>query len=91
MIFVDTGAWVAYISPDDQYHDAALGWMKHNRQSFITTDYVGAAWKVFHDYEDKAWSFTDCTSKIVMQRFEIAYAFTFDQHFRQFGTVAVVP
>jgi hypothetical protein len=24
-----------------------------------------AAWEVFHQYRDKGWSFTDCTSKVV--------------------------
>lgn len=49
------------------------------------------AWRVFRDYRDKDWSFTDCTSYAVMQRLGIEVAFSFDHHFRQFGTVAVVP
>lgn len=49
------------------------------------------AYKVFRDYEDKEWSFTDCTSKIVMENFGITTAFAFDRHFKQFGTVLVVP
>jgi len=40
---------------------------------------------------DKEWSFTDCTSKFVIAQLAIAYALSFDQHFRQFGTVIVVP
>ncbi|HEX9989302.1 MAG TPA: PIN domain-containing protein, partial [Chloroflexia bacterium] len=40
MIFVDTGAWVAFASPDDQYHQIATQWMRANRQPFVTTDYV---------------------------------------------------
>ena len=50
-----------------------------------------AAWDVFQAFEDKGWSFTDCTSRVVVQRLEIATAFAFDEHFRQFGTVTVVP
>jgi predicted nucleic acid-binding protein len=49
------------------------------------------AWQIFRDYDDKAWSFTDCTSKVVMERLGIKTAFAFDQHFRQFGSVDVVP
>jgi predicted nucleic acid-binding protein len=52
---------------------------------------VAAAWDVFRRFADKDWSFTDCTSKVVIERLGIAQAFSFDQHFRQFGTVAVVP
>jgi predicted nucleic acid-binding protein len=49
------------------------------------------AWDVFHRFRDKQWSFTDCTSYAVMKRLGIDTAFSFDDHFRQFGTVTVVP
>jgi predicted nucleic acid-binding protein len=46
---------------------------------------------IFFSFVDKAWSFTDCTSRVVMERLGIQRAFAFDEHFRQFGTVAVLP
>lgn len=49
------------------------------------------AWRIFRDYSDKEWSFTDCTSKVLMQRLGIKTAFAFDHHFRQFGDIEVVP
>ena len=49
------------------------------------------AWVVFATYRDKAWSFTDCVSRVVMERLGITVAFALDDHFRQFGTVMVVP
>ncbi len=49
------------------------------------------AWIIFSTYRDKAWSFTDCVSRVVMSRLEITQAFAFDEHFRQSGTVSVVP
>jgi predicted nucleic acid-binding protein len=49
------------------------------------------AWEVFRRYDDKEWSFTDCTSKVVMEARGIRRAFTFDSHFKQFGSVTVVP
>jgi len=52
---------------------------------------VHKAWRVFRDFADKEWSFTDCISKIVMENLDLTTAFAFDQHFRQFGTVQVVP
>jgi len=36
---------------------------------------------------DKKWSFTDCTSKVVMDLLRINEAFTFDYHFEQMGFV----
>ncbi len=58
---------------------------------YLTEDDIRAAWQVFSRYADKDWSFTDCTSKVVMEKLSITEAFAFDQHFRQFGTVTVVP
>lgn len=49
------------------------------------------ATQVFLQFADKHWSFTDCVSRVMMQRLGVARAFAFDDHFRQFGTVAVVP
>ncbi|MEX2168111.1 MAG: PIN domain-containing protein [Pirellulales bacterium] len=46
---------------------------------------------VYERYQDKDWSFTDCTSYVVMQQLQIREAFSFDHHFRQFGTVTVLP
>jgi len=58
---------------------------------YLTEDDIRASWQVFTRYADKEWSFTDCTSKVIMEKLEITEAFAFDQHFRQFGTVTVVP
>jgi predicted nucleic acid-binding protein len=131
MIFVDTGAWFAFVVPTDPNHTAARAWLETNSDVLITTDYVVdetltllrargesrrsielgdsffdgsvgvvyrlsetdllTAWDVFRLYHDKEWSFTDCTSRVVMQRLEITRAIAFDKHFRQFGTVEVLP
>jgi predicted nucleic acid-binding protein len=50
-----------------------------------------AAWEVFQQFNDKGWSFTDCTSRVVMQRLGVTHAFAFDRHFEEFGTVVRVP
>ncbi len=46
---------------------------------------------IYQKYSDKAWSFTDCVSYAQMQRYGIQKAFAFDDHFRQFGIVSVLP
>jgi uncharacterized protein len=58
---------------------------------FLSEEEIREAWQIFQKFRDKDWSFTDCTSKVVMERLGITEAFSFDQHFRQFGTVSVVP
>ena len=50
-----------------------------------------AARSVFEKYDDKGWSFTDCTSKVVIERLGVTHAFAFDRHFEEFGTVIRVP
>lgn len=57
----------------------------------LADDDVQKAWEVFRDFDDKDWSFTDCTSKVVIEQMRIKTAFAFDRHFKQFGNVIVVP
>jgi uncharacterized protein len=61
------------------------------RLHLLTEDDLLEAWRVFRDFDDKDWSFTDCTSKIAIERLGITHAFSFDHHFSQFGTVIVQP
>jgi uncharacterized protein len=57
----------------------------------VRGDDIQEAWLVYRAFQDKGWSFTDCTSRVVMQRLGISTAFAFDDHFRQFGSIVVVP
>jgi predicted nucleic acid-binding protein len=50
-----------------------------------------AAWQLFKRYSDKEFSFTDCTSFVVMERLELTHAFAFDEHFDQTGQFVRVP
>ena len=58
---------------------------------FLTEEDIRQAWAIFEQYDDKGWSFTDCSSKVVIDEMNISQAFAFDHHFHQFGTVQVVP
>jgi predicted nucleic acid-binding protein len=61
------------------------------RLHHVSEDEFQAAMDVFVRFHDKEWSFTDCTSRVVMERLGITTACSFDHHFRQFGTATVVP
>jgi predicted nucleic acid-binding protein len=61
------------------------------RIEHIAAEDIARTWEVFRQYQDKDWSFTDCTSKVVIERLGITVAFAFDNHFEQFGTVVRVP
>jgi len=49
------------------------------------------AWEIFVKYQDKAFSFTDCTSFALMERVEMTEVFVFDEHFKQYGNFIVLP
>jgi predicted nucleic acid-binding protein len=50
-----------------------------------------AAWSLFEKRADKAYSFTDCTSFVLMRREKIAIAVALDEHFSQEGFAVVPP
>ena len=70
----------------DKFFNSALAQVHH-----LTDGDIHAAWEVFRKFEDKDWSFTDCASYAVMNRLGINTAFAFDHHFKQFGSIVVVP
>jgi hypothetical protein len=43
------------------------------------------AWKIAKNYKDKDFSFTDCTSFVVMKNMGLKEAFSFDRHFKEYG------
>jgi uncharacterized protein len=58
---------------------------------FVTENQIHRAWILFQQRAAAGWSFTDCTSKIVIDDLGIRTAAALDDHFRQFGNVIVVP
>ncbi|MCX5794210.1 MAG: type II toxin-antitoxin system VapC family toxin [Elusimicrobia bacterium] len=51
----------------------------------VTAEDEDEAWSWFVRHKDKAYSFTDCTSFILMRRLRIAAAISTDRHFREAG------
>ena len=47
--------------------------------------------QTFEKFSDKNWSFTDCSSKWIIEKLKIKTALTLDHHFQQFGSVLVLP
>ena len=43
------------------------------------------SWLIYRMFKDKEWSFTDCTSYVLMKNLSIYTGVSFDEHFRQFG------
>ncbi|MBM3241956.1 type II toxin-antitoxin system VapC family toxin [Candidatus Poribacteria bacterium] len=56
-----------------------IKWMRVNEEVFRKST------EIFTRFVDKKWSFTDCTSYILMKDSGIKKGASFDEHFRQFG------
>jgi predicted nucleic acid-binding protein len=55
------------------------------RWEWISVSRAEKARRVFFRHRDKDYSFTDCTSLVVMQELKLKQALTTDKHFRQMG------
>lgn len=54
----------------------------------VTEEIEESAWLIFERYnKDKFWSFTDCTSKAIMEALNINQVFSFDKNFEQMGFI----
>jgi len=60
------------------------------RLNFITPAQIHRAWILFPQRASAGWSFTDCTSKTVVDELGIKTALALDRHFQRFG-ITVVP
>jgi len=56
----------------------------------ITEDDEERAWRIFRQYDDKGFSFTDCTSFALMERLDINTVLAFDDHFIQYGKFVIL-
>ena len=61
------------------------------RIEYVTPEIIERAWRIFKTFADHDFSFTDCTSFILMEHLGINTAFTFDTHFREYGQFIVRP
>ncbi len=74
-------------------HGAAVSAGNHILNSTVITLYwldteiKLRAWEYFRRHRDKSYSFTDCTSFVLMKDMGIRHYIAFDGHFRQAGFV----
>ena len=65
-------------------------WQQVDRSARLRWERIDAsrfekARHVFFQYRDKDFSFTDCTSFVIMRELRLTHALTTDRHFRQMG------
>jgi uncharacterized protein len=49
-----------------------------------------ATWEVFRQYDDKAWSYTDCSILVMAHRLKIMEVIAFDEHIRQMAWLGIL-
>jgi predicted nucleic acid-binding protein len=57
----------------------------------VSEDHEARAWDILTAFEDKEFSYTDATSFAVAESLGVESTFSLDQHFKQFGSFAVLP
>jgi predicted nucleic acid-binding protein len=80
-LVVDTSVWLAYVNRADESHVDLVRVRPSDEED---------AWRLFKDRSDRSYSFTDCTSFVVMRRLGLPHATALDEDFRREG-FEVVP
>lgn len=57
----------------------------------VTPKDEAAAWTIFEQHQDKRYSFTDCTSFVLVQRLALPVCLAVDADFRSFGLHCLPP
>jgi hypothetical protein len=75
---------------------AKFWWEQLEGSSRLRWEWIGMeraekARKAFFRYRDKTYTFTDCTSLVVMQELKLKNVLTTDHHFRQMGFQILPP
>ena len=90
-VFDETVTWFrARVSPQDSIVIGRVLRDEHRYRN-LSDDDDAATWEAFCGYNDKAWSYTDCSILIMAQRLGIPQVFTFDEHIRQMTGLGILP
>jgi predicted nucleic acid-binding protein len=52
---------------------------------WLDQETIYKAWEYFLNHDDKGYSFTDCTSFVLMKEMKLSHCLAFDRHFEQAG------
>lgn len=48
-----------------------------------------ATWEIFCQYDDKEWSYTDCSTVVMARKLDVSEVFAFDKHIRQMSDLGI--
>jgi predicted nucleic acid-binding protein len=69
------------------HHSVARAWLRAQPvpEKRVTEQVYADGRQLIAEYDDKDFSLADATSFVVMERLRTPWAFTFDDHFAQYG------
>jgi len=62
---------------------------EEHRYANLSDDDDAATWEAFCRYDDKAWSYTDCSILVMAKPLGISQVFAFDDHIRQMAGLGI--
>lgn len=89
-VFDETVTWIrAKISTRTSIQ---IGQVLRDEHLYVTLSDADDAgtWEAFCRYDDKAWSYTDCSLLVMAHRLGVFQVFAFDEHIRQMARLGIV-
>lgn len=89
-VFDETVTWVrAKISTKHSIQIGRVLRQEHEYVHLSESDDL-ATWETFCQYDDKSWSYTDCSLLVMAQKLTVFQVASFDEHIRQMAGLGVV-
>jgi predicted nucleic acid-binding protein len=90
-VFDETVTWVrARVSPQASII-IGRALREDHRYHNLSDEDDAATWEAFCRYEDKGWSYTDCSILVMARRLGVPQVFNFDVHIRQMSGLGIIP
>jgi uncharacterized protein len=89
-VFDETVTWIrARVSI---HHSIQIGHLLREEHRYLALSEADdfATWEVFRQYDDKAWSYTDCSILVMAHRLKIMEVIAFDEHIRQMAWLGIL-
>ena len=90
-VFDETVTWFrAKVSIADSITIGRVLRTEH-RYYYLSEDDDMATWEAFRRYDDKAWSYTDCSILVMARRLSLPRVFAFDEHINHMAGLGIIP
>lgn len=89
-VFAETVTWLR--TKVSSYHAIKIGQLLKNEHHYINISDRDDQdiWEIFCKYDDKKWSYTDCSILVIANRLNVNQVFAFDEHIRQMAGLGIV-